>query len=343
MQVGVNYPWFDYGWDFGIAPRQWRPASNPRWLSEIDAHLRHFQRLGIAVVRWFVLADGLTYGSGDSAPRRDPARDGEWRFDAPDVDPELLDHFAELLRRFAGISTAAAPIQLLPVLVDFPFCDAGIEPVPQPDPGRPGATVPDPAWVKQGRVDAIADPTIRAMFLDRVLTPLLEISELRRDVIYAWELINEPDWATNGWHPDRRKDHPVEEHEMRAFLDEGHARVRSAGFSPTIGFGSIDTLRDSRIATEINQFHHYPGGSRRLDRHRFHGGFPTIVGEFASAPTDVWPDLDPRAQSVCDRLRLIEERGYSLAMPWSFRASDRHTLWSDADVVRFMTFENGGA
>jgi hypothetical protein len=344
VDVGVNYPWFDYGWDFGVPPPHWRPTASPRWLSQIDAHLRHFQRLEVAVVRWFVLADGLTYGRGDAAPRRDPVRESEWRFDAPELNRELLDDFDELLRRFARINAAAVPrIRLLPVLVDFHFCDAGIQPVAKPDPELPGATLPDPAWVKQGRVDAIAHPTIRAMFLDRVLAPLLEVSRSYRDVLYAWELINEPEWVTNGWHPDRRRDHPVEEHEMRTFLDEGQARIRAAGFSPTIGFASIDTLRSSGIASEINQFHYYPGGRGSLDPHQLRGGFPTILGEFATAPSDVWPELTPDAQRVFDRLRLAEERGYSLAIPWSFRASDHHTLWSDADVVRYMMLESDGS
>ncbi len=336
MHVGVNYPWFDYGWDFGVPPPHWRPSPAPRWFAEIDAHLRHFQQLGISVVRWFILADGLTYGSGDAAPRRDLARADEWRFDAPEIDSALIDHFEELLRRFAAAAGRAADaILLLPVLVDFHFCGAGIEPVSRPDPANPGATLPDPGWVKQGRADAIANPTVRALFLDRALGALLEVSQRHRDVIYAWELINEPEWVTNNWHPDGRHDHPVDEHQMRAFLEEGQARIRAAGFLPTVGFASIDTLRASGIATEINQFHHYPGGARRLDPHRFQGGFPTILGEFATAPTDLWPELAPPAQTVFNRLTLAAARGYSLAMPWSFRASDRHTLWSDGDILRF--------
>src|SRR5687767_13713834 len=38
MEVGVNYPWFDYGWDFGLAPPGWRGGqADPRWYAEIDA------------------------------------------------------------------------------------------------------------------------------------------------------------------------------------------------------------------------------------------------------------------------------------------------------------------
>ena len=108
MRVGVNYPWFDYGWDFGNAPPQWRRTRSPRWFSEVEAHLRHFQNLGITVVRWFVLADGLTYGSGQDPPRRDVASEDEWRFDAPRIDRDLLDHFEELLQRFDAVNATAS-------------------------------------------------------------------------------------------------------------------------------------------------------------------------------------------------------------------------------------------
>ena len=337
MRVGVNYPWFDYGWDFGMAPPDWRAAEQPRWSADIDLHLRHFQHLGISVVRWFILADGLTYGSGDTAPRRDPVLD-EWRFDVPGIDHTLIDHFDELLRRFDAASAVADPILLLPVLVDFRFCEAGI-PVAAPDAvGRTATvrdTVPDPDWVKQGRADAVASSAARARFFDAVLAPLLEVSDAHRNALYAWELINEPDWVTEGWQCDGGQECPIKEHEMRAFLDEGHARIRAAGFQPTVGFASVDTLRASGVVTEINQFHYYPGGARPLDPHRFHGGFPTILGEFASAPDDIWPELGPLAQTVFDRLTLAADRGYPLAMPWSFRASDRHTRWSDVDILRF--------
>src|SRR5262245_24222517 len=99
MQVGVNYPWFDYGLDFGLAPAGWRgDRVVPRWFDHLDADLKRVSNMGISVVRWFILADGLAYGNGDEAPRlgRPPA---EWQFDPPPLHPETLDHFDHLLQR----------------------------------------------------------------------------------------------------------------------------------------------------------------------------------------------------------------------------------------------------
>jgi hypothetical protein len=332
MQVGVNYPWFDYGWDFGLGPSAWRGGRTvPRWYAEIDNHLRHFQGLGISVIRWFILADGLTYGVERAAPAPDPGASGGWRFDPPPLSGEHLEHFNELLERFAAASAAGRPsIQLLPVLIDFHFCESGILPVETLNPSNPAMPIQDPDWVKQGRADALADAGKRRRFLDRVLDPLLRASRRHADVIYAWELINEPDWVTTGWHSNPLARTPVAEAAMRAFIEDGKTRIRAAGFKPTIGFASIGRLRGTGITAEINQFHHYPDGGRALERHTFDPGFPGMIGEFATAATDVWPDLKSGNQSVLDRLRLARSQGYPLAIPWSFLARDRHTIWSPA-------------
>jgi len=340
MRVGINYPWFDYGWDFGLGPPAWRGSRTiPRWYDEIDGHLTLFHDLGLRVVRWFILADGLTYGSGDEAPRPDPDRPGQWRFNPPRLGADHLAHFRELLVRFSRLSAdIETPVQLLPVLIDFGFCEPGKRPISLPDPADPMRTVEDPGWVKCGRADVLVDSSKRTRFFDGVLEPLLAISQEHRDVLYAWELINEPDWITNGWHPDRRNDHPVGEASMKAFLEDGKQRIRRAGFKPTIGFSLLATLERSRITAEINQFHHYPAGARRLAPHTFSAEFPAIVGEFATAETDRWPELADADQSVLARLRRIEALGYPLALPWSFHTKDTHTLWSPAVEQQVRAF-----
>ena len=320
MQVGVNYPWFDYGWDFGAAPPSWRGSStSPRWFANIDQDLQHLRSLGISVVRWFILADGLTYGTGQNAPRPDPAAVGQWRFNPPALSPEFLPHFEELLKRFDNANRSAThPIQLLPVLIDFHFCE-------------PGNSLNQlPGWVKQGRGDAIIDAAKRRQFLDATLDPMLHASTAHRNAIYAWELVNEPDWITTGWHPNGQSNLPVDEASMRAFIDEGKSRIRSSGFKPTIGFATIDTIRRTGVTAEINEFHHYPGGVHSLGRHAFDPRFPGIIGEFATAAGDTWPELVNTGQTVLNRLKFAASQGYPLAIPWSFRATDDQTSWSPA-------------
>ena len=337
MLVGVNYPWFDYGWDFGLGPPAWRGGRTiPRWYDEIDNHLALFHDLGLTVVRWFILGDGLTYGRGDAAPRPDPLRPGQWRFNPPPLDADHLAHFRELLVRFSRFNANTdTPVQLLPVLIDFGFCEPGVRPVDAADAADP---MQDPGWVKCGRADILIDPSKRTRFFEGVLEPLLGLSQEHRDALYAWELMNEPDWVTNGWHPDHRNNHPIGEASMRAFLEDGKQRIRRARFKPTIGFSLLATLERSRITAEINQFHHYPAGARRLAPHTFSPEFPAIVGEFATAETDIWPELARTDQSVLARLTHLEALGYPLALPWSFRTKDTHTVWSSAVEQHIRAF-----
>jgi hypothetical protein len=226
------------------------------------------------------------------------------------------------------------------VFIDFHFCQSGTT-LEKPDPANPQKTISDTDWVKQGRADTIIDANKRRQLLDQVFDPLLTASRNHSSAIYAWELINEPEWITNGWNPGGATNLPVDEGSMRAFLDEGTARIRAAGLKSTIGFATIDTLRKTGITTEINQFHHYPGGKKKLERSVFDPQYPGIVGEFASAPSDRWPELQENDQSVLNRLRLADAQGYPLAIPWSFLATDDHTSWTSDTERNVECFTQG--
>jgi hypothetical protein len=329
MDAGVNYPWFSYGWDFGPAPSGWRSGNDPAWVPHIGQHLQHMAALGISVIRWFILGDGLTYGTGPDAPKLDPFATREragWRFGPPPLAREFQEHFEALLQIFAAQSAGPHPVRLLPVLVDYKFCEPGTWPVDKENPAL-SQRIPDAGWVKGGRVEAIT--ANRGRFIEQVLWPLLRLSSGYRDAIYAWDVFNEPEWVTSGWHPDRRNDHPVSESEMRAFLEDSMSAIRQAGFKATIGFSVMDTIRQTRVYADINQFHHYTDGSRSLERSPFDPRHPGIIGEFAtSTAEDTWPELRQRSQRILERLRLAESQGYVLALAWSFQATDRHTSWT---------------
>lgn len=330
MKVGINYPWRDYGWDFGDAPPGWRERSAPpRWTTEIDAHLARFLGLGIEVVRWFVLGDGLTYGSGDYAPRL--AGDESWHFDPPPLASRTLEHFEELLLRIEAVNRRSAEaIRLLPVLVDFHVC-------------YPGSAVAE-GWVKGGRADLIASQFNHAAFFDAALEPFLTVSAGHRDTIYAWEVMNEPEWVTLGWDPHLWRTPPVDEATMRRFLAEGCARIQRAGFRATVGFALRGTLLLTDVGADLDQFHYYPGGGPSLETSPERGTTPAILGEFATAVSDTWPDLPDWDQRMLNRLRLAADRGYPLAIPWSFLGRDRHTAWSaevERDIECFTQPRNG--
>ena len=67
LKVGVNYPWKNYVWDFGMGPYSY---SESKWKKAVQEDLTQLKNLGIFAVRWFILADGLTYGTGTKHGRQ---------------------------------------------------------------------------------------------------------------------------------------------------------------------------------------------------------------------------------------------------------------------------------
>lgn len=67
MHVGVNYPWFDCGWDFGDAPSGWR-GQEPRWSNEIDPFMRQSTHPPIRLLAFrFARSNADTVGFGGAA------------------------------------------------------------------------------------------------------------------------------------------------------------------------------------------------------------------------------------------------------------------------------------
>ncbi len=323
MDVGINYPWYNCGWDFGEAPPNWRTRPDPNWVYEIDNDLAEFQGLGLTVVRWFIVANGLSYGTDTKAPHLDPNSPGQWRFDdPPQLDQSFKDHFRLLLKKFETFNqTSQANIRLMPVLIDFQFC-------------LPGKQA-EAGWFTGGRSDVIQDPWKQGRFFDRVLDPLLEISGEYRSIIFAWDIINEPEWVTDGWHPEGKRNLPVSEPKMRDFLNEAMRRVHASNLKATIGFNKINTIKRTNIFADFNQFHYYPDGKSdlQLGKHDFDTRWPGIIGEFAASTKENtrWPEL-PDDQEIIDRLQHAEKMGYPLALLWSRYATpgpnDPHTAWN---------------
>lgn len=328
MDVGLNYPWFDYGWDFGDAPPNWRHGSDPNWAGFVDANLEYFHDLGIRVIRWFIFGDGLCYGSGKQAPQENPA--GEWDFDPPDLSESFQEHFRKLLESFTKANKKwQQPIQILPVLLDFHSCMRGSV-----------VLAADDEWIKCGRSDIVTNPKMSQKFYDRALKPLLDISKDHRNAIFAWDIFNEPEWVTTDWHPHRVKGLPVAAQQMRQFIMGAMDRVHSQDFKATIGFANIETIHFAKLYANYNQFHHYASGKdkRHLIQNKFDKRWPGIVGEFASSlSNDHWAELSDE-QTVYDRLKQIEKMGYPLALTWSAIANDDRTSWGEAEkgIKKFL-------
>jgi hypothetical protein len=302
LSVGVNYPWIHYDWDFGEPPRDasgrpWGPRA--AWRDRIERDLERFREIGVFAVRWWILGSGLLYGTGA---------------DAPQLSTAIVEDFESALPYFR-----AAQILLLPVFVDFKmFLEA---------------EAAARGYVKGGRAALIANLTMRARFLERALQPLLDASRPYADVIYAWDLVNEPEWCVRnpGLHIPRGIRPTLRRSAMLAFLREGVARINGAGFRSSVGFAHYQTLtawRSIDLGVRLHQFHYY-GAPAVVEPHTFHPDYPIIVGELATASHRPWPELGSR-DGLFNRLRHLEEKGYPSAFVWA--AQDGATVTPDAEA-----------
>jgi hypothetical protein len=298
--VGVNLPWLRYGGDFGS--NAWQPdggVAQPERQRRLDETFARLADSGLTTVRWWLLGDG----------RAGLRVDGDGRllgldaFFLADVD--------------AGFDCAARRgLRLIPVLVDFLWFD-------------PARTID--RVQTGGRAGLVTAAESRWRLHDTVFTRIFERYR-RHPAVYAWDLVNEPEWATRGlgsFLPGRG----IPREDMEVFLKELVALGHDWGTQPlTVGLASAFGLPLVRkLGLDLYQVHWYdsvekasplrrPVSKLRLDR-------PVLLGEFPTRGSAITPP---------DLLRAAREAGYSGALAWSRLAEDEFTGWSD-DTEAAMT------
>jgi hypothetical protein len=350
MLVGVNYPWIDYAWDFGDPPAAWvSPESVAAWRAkkreQIAADFRAFAEMGMFAIRWFMLADGLSYGVGEEAPK---ITGDQWAFDPlPAEHPfykQLRDDFEFVLKTCTDLK-----IKILPSLIDFHWLHPGTV-------AQVNANI-----IKGGRADVVRDPAKSRAFFDATLEPLLELSLRYPDAIYAWELVNEPEWVTETRslikiRSDENKTVTLDQ--MRAFIAEGIGRINAKqlpdgrqAFRSTVGFAHWDAIESwdsAGLGVTLHQFHYYAPDKREIPKHTFSEEYPCIVGEFATAFQRGWPELKKGdlARTISIRLQCLEDKGYPAVFLWSAKATDEASTWTNTDQQETISFiktsTNGG-
>jgi len=293
--VGANLPWIAYGGDFGA--NAWRPDGGVHTRADdLTRALDRAARAGVRQLRWFMLCDGragIRFGSDGAPLGLDDAL-------FPDVDAALA-------------AAADREIEIMFVLLDFLWCA----------PARLAAGVP-----LGGRGDVLRHAGKRAALLEHVLTPIFERYG-RSPQIFAWDVINEPEWTTCGLGGRRRRS-CVSLDAMRAFVRDVAALVHGCTRQPvTVGSASahwLDAWRD--LGLDFYQAHWYehlesraplarPVRDLGLDR-------PVLLGEF---PSRVSP-LEVRR--ILDTARTA---GYSGGFFWSILADDSATDCGAAEAA----------
>lgn len=293
--IGANLPWISYGGDFGS--NAWRPEGGVHARADdLGRALDRAARAGVRRIRWFMLCDGRAGILFD--PDGMPIGFDQALF--TDVDAALR-------------AAADRRIEIMFVLLDFHWC------------GRRRSV----AGVQLGgRADVLRDASMRAALLDRVLAPLLR-EYGGTPQIFAWDVINEPEWATCGL--GGRPGRPcVALETMRAFVREAAELVHAHATQPvTVGSASARWLKAWRdLGLDFYQAHWYghlessaplgrPVGDLGLDR-------PVMLGEFPSrvAPVEL--------RRIVETARAA---GYTGAFVWSVLAEDMATDFTAAETA----------
>ena len=250
--LGANLPWVHYGIDFGA--NAWRPEGGIAQQDERAPIELTFARLaasGVQCVRWFLFCDGragIRFSDGGRPLGLDD-------FVFRDVDAALE------AARGHGITIMFA-------LFDFLWCDA----------------VSATHGVQMGgRAHVIANGETRCASRARDASTARAL--WTRAEIFAWDIINEPEWIKT-----------VDEADLRAFLSESIALIHSSTQHPvTVGSaGARWRDRYAGLGLDFYQVHWYDSLRHQpsLETPVAELGFdrPVLLGEFPTRGSKRTPD-----------------------------------------------------
>ena len=317
---GLNYPWFNYGCDFGL--NIW--GSHAGVTAHLDEVRRDFDAIGaigLDVVRWFVFTDGrggVQWDDEGNVAGLAPAF-----FDDMDAALEVA--------RDAGV-------RLCLVLFDYSWM------LSREERNESGALL------FRTRPELLTSPAACRHVIETLIDPLLDRygsggeHQALGKVIHSIDVMNEPDWVTRGLAPDRSRDavtgqrrlqQPFSRQSLRAFVgavaDRVHARTRAL---VTIGAGRVRFVAEwdrPEYGLDFIQLHSYPDVQHPRRDTRLMGrscaslgvSKPVLIGEFpTNGDRQHPPGHAPPPFSLADYLDLARDGGYLGAWPWSFRGVD---------------------
>ena len=312
--TGVNYPWRHYGGDFG--PTVW--GSRHGIVSardEVRADLAAMAAAGVEVVRWFLFADAR----------------GGIAIDDRGWPSGLLDGALDDLDALCGLALDAG-VRLVPVVFDHTLAFHAAE--------LAGAVV-------GGHRRWLADPEGQSRVLDVVIEPLARRYGPRGShahlgrAVFAWDLLNEPDWLVAELYPSRRAT-PMPYDVLAAWIRDAAGVIhRHDAGAVTVGGARLRFAPwwdDPRLGLDFLQAHAYYDPAYDFDvLHTPHAALgltrPLVVGEYSAQgdPEDAAAGR-PRLDAVALAVAALRG-GYAGAWPWSWRAVDAHGPIG-ADVMR---------
>ena len=304
MAVGFNYPWPANRY-YTIGPNIWERGQPQPWLAggTMARNLIVLRQAGVTVVRVWLMADGVNY-DGTVLFGSSPQRGLYWDFQPPDLIPEsFLIDFDRLLA-----TCRKAEMQLIPVMVDFPFFDDPPRDSTYVRFPRPGAT-PTKLDYARGRRSIVENDGFRATFIKGTLEPLLSVAANYKDVIYAFDVMNEPWWCVapiTGVLFGTR----IKLDRMIRFLQACCTSIRAFHLLPTIGHRYLSDIYGTFKAVDVDRPQHHYYATFGIDDLMSQATVPKpaqVLGEFGSITLREFTTLVHNLATAEEQLRLTSD------------------------------------
>lgn len=226
--LGVNYPWRNYGQDFGGAGTEHIGISSPEVRKSIAHDFAQIAETGAKVVRWFLFGDGR---GGFVCENGIPRKPDEFLFS----DVGALLQIAQ-----------SHQLRICFSLIDFLWL--------QEHAGRRAA---------HAHEHVLHFAAGREAFLESVLIPLFR--EFRaHSALFAWEIANEPEWAIHQFHNAREA--KLRFADFRAYAAEIVRAVHEFGEVPvTLGSARLLWVRAwTELGLDYYQAHYHPAAEAEM-------------------------------------------------------------------------------
>jgi hypothetical protein len=344
--VGMNYPWLNYGGDFGTNGWGHGGISVPKQHDRLESDFADLESHGIHVIRWWLFADGhsgivvnpkaVTSAGNHPVAGLDP-------YFFPDMDAAL-----DVAREHH-------------IMIMFTFFDFSI--------------VQDAVMINgvqtKGRRDWVTDPEVRKSLMDNVFKPIFQRYG-HNGAIVAYDVINEPEWVMGSnpfLNPGCFDDYvymsadefrravgagfnkPVRISVMQEFVREittlAHQYTKQV---VTVGSARRDWMDLwTNVGLDFYQFHHYPYMQKKLPvdypAQALGLSKPVVFGEFPTAGLPQHTKGYPT--NVIGFFDIGLKDHYAGVAPWGYNSQDPSTdmrghwpefdAWMEAhkDVIAF--------